>query len=97
MRETISRAELLRRFHEALSEHPQGRGGTFVFEIDAKDPGPGECNWYPLASLQLWTGDLRANLAAFREVREQLSARYNLHVPAPHPEGAGEPSEALAK
>ena len=77
MRETVSQAELHRRFLDALKE--AGRSDSvFVFEIDRKSPGADGCNWYPLASIALWRGDVLANLAAFRQVRERLSTLYNL-------------------
>lgn len=87
MRNTISRADLHSRFSAALASHPAGSGGTFVFEIDRKEPGDDGCNWYPLASIHHWTGDLQGNLAAFRAVREQMAREYNLDetaAPAAH-------------
>lgn len=80
MRETISRTELHRRFGEALAA---GGSGTFVFEIDTKEPGENGCNWYPLASIQQWTGDLMSNLALFRRVRAELEEAYNVETGAP--------------
>jgi hypothetical protein len=82
MREILSIAELHQRFVHALAEHPVGRNGTFVFEIDQKDPGDDGCNWYPMAAIQHWRGDLRSNLAAFREVRETMSRAYNVDAAA---------------
>lgn len=87
MRHTISRADLHRRFSAALARHPAGQTGTFVFEIDGKEPGDDGCNWYPLAALQHWTGDMQENFAAFRAVREQMVREYNLDeasIPAAH-------------
>jgi hypothetical protein len=80
MRESISRAELHRRFSEALAA--DATGGTFVFEIDVKEPGPDGCNWYPLASIQHWTGDLMANLALFRTVRAEMERAYEVEESA---------------
>jgi len=79
MRETISRTELHRRFSEALAANASG---TFVFEIDTKEPGENGCNWYPLASTQHWTGDLMSNLALFRRVRAEMEAAYNVEASA---------------
>ena len=78
MRNTISRAELHARFSAALAAHPAAGDGTFVFEIDVKEPDADGCNWYPLASIHHWTGDLNANLAAFRAVREELCRDFNV-------------------
>ena len=78
MRDTISREELHRRFSEALAAQPTAAPANFAFEIDDKEPGEDGCNWYPLAAIQHWTGDIRANLATFRTVREELSRSYNL-------------------
>ena len=78
MRDAISRADLHTRFSAALAGHPPGRGGTFVFEIDWKETGHDGCNWYPLAAIQHWTGDLQGSLAAFRTVRERMAREYNL-------------------
>lgn len=78
MRQTITRAELHSRFSAALAAHPAGGTGAFVFEIDSKEPGSDGCNWYPLAAIQHWAGDLQANLSAFREVRESLSRDFNV-------------------
>ena len=87
MREVLDRAELHARFMSELRRHPDAAGSEFVFELDHKPEGPGGCNWYPLATIELWRGDLMRNLRAFRDVRESLSARYNLApsagVPAP--------------
>ncbi len=82
MRSNISRAELHQRFSAALAAHPSARNGTFVFEIDVKEPDADGCNWYPLASIHQWTGDLKSNLAVFRLVREELSREYNLEESA---------------
>ena len=78
MRETVSRTELHRLFSEALATRDDVSGSVFVFEIDHRIPGPDGCNWYPLASMGAWKGDVMANLAAFRAVREALSTRYNV-------------------
>jgi hypothetical protein len=82
MREVLDRADLHARFMRELRAHPNAAGSEFVFEIDYKPEGPGGCNWYPLASIELWRGDLMRNLAAFRDVREHLSALYNVAPPA---------------
>lgn len=82
MRDTISRAELHQRFSAALAAHPLAGTGTFVFEIDSKELGDDGCNWYPLAAIHQWTGDLKSNLAVFRLVREELSREYNLEESA---------------
>jgi hypothetical protein len=82
MREVLDRADLHARFMEDLRRHPDAAGSEFVFEIDAKPEGPGGCNWYPLASIEAWRGDLMLNLRTFAEVRERLAARYNVAVPA---------------
>jgi hypothetical protein len=81
-RETISRGELHRRMLDALAaEEP---GGAFTFDIDHCEPAADGCNWYPLAQLAAWRGDVDRNLAAFRRVRVRLSADFNLpeHEPA---------------
>ena len=83
MRQTVSRADLHRTFSEELARLAP-EGSVFVFEIDRKEAGADGCNWYPLASMASWRGDVSANLAAFRTVREHLSARYALH-PEPEP------------
>jgi hypothetical protein len=83
MKQTVSRAELHRKFSEELAQVAP-EGSVFVFEIDRKEEGSDGCNWYPLASIASWRGDVSANLAAFRTVREQLTARYELH-PEPEP------------
>ena len=83
MREALDRAELHARFTSELRRHPDAAGSEFVFELDYKPEGPGGCNWYPLAAIEQWRGDLMGNLRVFREVREQLSARYNLAPPSP--------------
>jgi hypothetical protein len=83
MKQTVSRADLHRKFSEELAlVAPEG--SVFVFEIDGKEEGSDGCNWYPLASIASWRGDVSANLAAFRTVREHLTARYELR-PEPEP------------
>jgi hypothetical protein len=82
MREVLDRAELHARFLDELRGHPDAAGSEFVFEIDDKPEGPGGCNWYPLATIELWRGDLMSNLRVFRDVRENLSARYNVVPPS---------------
>lgn len=82
MREVVDRTELHARFLSDLRRHPDAAGSEFVFELDYKPEGPGGCNWFPLATIELWRGDLMRNLRAFRDVREALSARYNLVPPA---------------
>ncbi|MBB4639487.1 hypothetical protein [Longimicrobium terrae] len=81
MREVLDRTELHRLFMDELHRHPGAQDSRFTFEIDFKPEGPGGCNWYPLASIELWQGDLMANLAVFREVRERLAGRYNIVPP----------------
>lgn len=81
MREVLDRTELHRLFMDDLTRHPDAKDSSFTFEIDFKPEGPGGCNWYPLASIELWRGDLMANLAVFREVRERLASRYNIVPP----------------
>jgi len=83
MKQSVSRAELHRRFSEELARLAPA-DSVFVFEIDRKEGGADGCNWYPLASMASWRGDVAANLTAFRTVREHLSARYDLH-PEPEP------------
>lgn len=83
MREVLDRADLHARFVSELRRHPDAAESEFVFEIDYKPAGPGGCNWYPLATIELWRGDLMRNLGIFRDARERLSARYNL---PPQPE-----------
>ena len=81
-RETISRGELQRRMLAALAaEEP---AGAFTFDIDRCVPDAAGCNWYPLAQLASWSGNVDRNLAAFRRVRARLSADFNLpeHEPA---------------
>ena len=73
-REAISRAELHRIFMDELLREAPGSG--FVFEIDRRQMAADGCNWYPLASIGSWKGDLTANLNAFRRVRERLSRDY---------------------
>ncbi|HEU4452522.1 MAG TPA: hypothetical protein VFR81_05650 [Longimicrobium sp.] len=86
MMKTVSRAELHREFTEELKRTAPA-GSAFVFEIERKEDGSEGCNWYPLASMASWRGDVMTNLAAFRAVREHLSARYRLE-----PEPAAVPS-----
>jgi hypothetical protein len=83
MREVLDRAELHALFMAELRGHPRAAGSEFTFEIEEKLDDAGGCNWYPLASLEQWRGDLMGNLAVFREVRERLCARFNV-VPRPH-------------
>lgn len=83
MREVLDRAELHARFMSDLRRHPDAAGSEFVFELDYKPEGPGGCNWYPLATIELWRGDLMQNLRVFRDVRESLAARFNLAPPSP--------------
>lgn len=82
MHEVLDKGELHARFLEALRRHPDGAEGEFVFEIEERVEGHGECNWYPLASIEAWRGDLMRNLRAFRDVRDAMVARYNVLVPA---------------
>ena len=82
MREVLDRAELHGIFMEELRRHPEGAEGEFVFEIDHRPAGAGGCNWYPLAAIEQWRGDLMRNLAVFREVRDRLAAQYNVLTPA---------------
>jgi hypothetical protein len=82
MREVLDRGELHGLFVEELRRHPDGAASEFVFEIDHRPEGAGGCNWYPLATIELWSGDLMRNLAVFREVRDRLAARYNVLAPA---------------
>jgi hypothetical protein len=85
MKQTVSRADLHRKFTEELARLAP-EGSVFVFEIERKEEGSEGCNWYPLASMASWRGDVSANLAAFRTVREHLSARYDLDpIPEPAP------------
>lgn len=93
MREVLDRADLHARFMAELRRHPYAEKSEFVFEIDYKPEGPGGCNWYPLATIELWRGDLMRNLSAFRDVRESLAARYNV-APARDAELAAETSSA---
>jgi hypothetical protein len=51
-------------------------GSVFVFEIDRRQAAADGCNWYPLASIGSWEGDITANLNAFRRIRERLSRDY---------------------
>jgi hypothetical protein len=78
MREVLDREELHGRFVDELRRHPDAAGSEFVFEIDDRLDEAGGCNWYPLAAIELWRGDLMRNLATFREVRDRLAARYNV-------------------
>lgn len=78
MREVLDRSELHAIFTDALRRHPDGAGGEFAFEIEDRPAGTGGCNWYPLATIELWRGDLMRNLKAFRDVRDDLAARYNI-------------------
>ena len=75
-RNAVSRAELHRMFVEALAA--QAPQSVFAFEIDAREAGADGCNWFPLAAMGAWRGDVSANLAAFRRVRERLAHEYNL-------------------
>ena len=84
MREVLDRAELHALFMAELRRHPNGAGSEFAFEIEEKLDDPAGCNWYPLAALEQWRGDLMSNLNVFRDVRERLSARSNV-VPRPQP------------
>ena len=84
MREVLDRAELHALFIRELRGHPDAAGSEFVFEIDDRPESPGGCNWYPLASIEMWRGDLMRNLRIFSEVRDRLAARYNV-VRAEHP------------
>lgn len=86
MKMTLSRAQLHARFAEEL-ERDAPAGSVFVFEIERKETETDECNWYPLASMGSWRGDVMASLAVFRQVRERLSAVYDLD-PAESPAGA---------
>jgi hypothetical protein len=61
---------------------------TFVFDIDRRTPGADGCNWYPLASIGGWRGELSASLAAFRRVRERLAEAYLLAESDEHAEPA---------
>jgi hypothetical protein len=93
MREVLDRAVLHGLFMEELARHPDGALGEFVFEIEHRPEGVGGCNWYPLATIELWRGDLMRNLATFRDVRDLLAARYNVHAPA---DAAGKVPEGTA-
>ena len=85
MREVLDRGELRGLFVEELRGHPDGAQSEFVFEIDHRPEGAGGCNWYPLATIELWRGDLMRNLAIFREVRDRLAARYDVLTPSADP------------
>jgi len=74
--EMIGREELHARFTRALAD--EAPDGVFTFEIDRCVPGPDWCNWYPLASIASWKGNVERNLAAFRHVRAWLAADFNL-------------------
>jgi hypothetical protein len=75
-RETITRSELHQRFVAALAD--LAPDGVFTFEIDRFAPTPDGCNWYPLASMAGWQGNVSHNLDAFRRVRHRLAADFNL-------------------
>lgn len=81
MRESITPDELHGLFMQMLAE--QRPGSRFVLDVDACEPVGGGCNWFPLASMAAWQGDVTENLAAFRRVRELLSERYDI-LPAGH-------------
>lgn len=85
MREVLDREDLHALFMDELRRHPDGAAGVFVFEVEYRPEGPGGCNWYPLATIEAWRGDLMRNLGAFRDVRDRLSARYNLLTPTDAP------------
>lgn len=75
-RDAVSRAELYRIFVDELArEAPES---VFVFEIGRREPGADGCNWYPLAAIGSWEGELNRSLAAFRSVRERLARDYLL-------------------
>jgi hypothetical protein len=78
MREVLDRAELHALFTDELRRHREAGGSAFVFEIDEKPADPGGCNWYPLATIELWRGDVMRNLRVFGQVRARLCERYNL-------------------
>lgn len=82
MREVLDTDELHTLFMDALRRHPDGAHGEFAFAIEHRPEGPGGCNWYPLANIEAWRGDLMRNLAAFRAVRDDLAARYSILAPA---------------
>jgi hypothetical protein len=63
-------------FIDALAA--QAPESMFAFEIEGRAAGPDGCNWFPLASIGAWRGDVSTNLAAFRRVRERLAHEYNL-------------------
>jgi len=84
-REAVSRAELHRMFMDELRR--EAPDSVFVFEIDHRTAGADGCNWYPLAGIGSWQGDLTTNLGAFRRVRDRLAQDYLLD---------GEPADALA-
>ncbi|MBV9108711.1 MAG: hypothetical protein JO306_04860 [Gemmatimonadetes bacterium] len=86
-REMIGREELHARFTRALAD--EAPDGVFTFEIDRCVPGPDGCNWYPLASMASWKGNVERNLAAFRHVRAWLAADFNLADAEPAPGDAG--------
>lgn len=75
-RDAVSRAELHRIFMDELAR--EAPSCVFVFDIDRRTPGADGCNWYPLASIGCWEGELNTCLAAFRRVRERLAREYLL-------------------
>lgn len=75
-RDAVSRAELHRIFMSELAR--EAPSCVFVFDIDRRAPGTDGCNWYPLASIGGWQGELNTSLAAFRRVRERLAREYVL-------------------
>ncbi|HET7232206.1 MAG TPA: hypothetical protein VFJ16_19520 [Longimicrobium sp.] len=75
-RDAVSRAELHRIFMNELAR--EAPDAVFVFDIDRRTPGADGCNWYPLASIGGWRGELTASLAVFRRVRERLAQDYVL-------------------
>jgi len=75
-RDAVSGAELHRIFMNELSR--EAPSSVFAFGIDRRTPGADGCNWFPLASIGSWEGDLNASLAAFRRVRERLARDYTL-------------------
>jgi hypothetical protein len=75
-RDAVSRAELHRIFIDELAR--EAPACVFVFDIDRRKPGADGCNWFPLASIGGWEGELNASLAAFRRVRERVARDYLL-------------------